>query len=147
MATMRRSVSGLSILGLGLLVLTGCAVGRSLDSLHSPPEAALIYPGSTGVQTLDHKGRLQFGLNNGDVPTTGKLETTVHPRLEVVNYFYKALAENGWGENHAQADTTIEGFTANSTQRDKKSLHLGFYIQAWTDGEKSGYRTQLSSDR
>jgi hypothetical protein len=144
---MRRSVSGLSILGLSLLVLTGCAVGQSLDSLHSQPEAALIYPGSTGVQTLDDKGRLQFGLNKGDVPTTGKLATTVHTRLEVLNYFYKALAENGWVENHAQADMTIEGFTANSTQWDKKSLHLDFYIQAWTDGERSGYRTQLWSDR
>ena len=147
MVTTRRSVSGLGVLSLSLLVLTGCASGQNLDSLHSQPEAAFDYPGSAGVQTLENTGRLQFGLNDGDVPTAGKLGTVAHTRLEVLNHLYKALAKNGWGENHAQVDPSIEGSTANSTQRDKKSLWLDLYIQAWTDGEKSGYRTQLWSDR
>ena len=54
LATPRRLFSGLSVLGLSLLLLTGCVVpgGYDVNSLHLLPEAALVYPGSTGVKAL-----------------------------------------------------------------------------------------------
>ena len=44
MATMRRLFSALSVLGLSLLVLTGCAVpgGYDVNSLHLQPESGLV---------------------------------------------------------------------------------------------------------
>jgi hypothetical protein len=58
MATMRRLFSGLSILGLSVLLLTGCVVpgGYDVNTLHLHPEAALVYPGSTGVHTNNYGG-------------------------------------------------------------------------------------------
>ena len=58
MAKQRRLFSGLSVLGLSLLVLTGCVVpgGYDVNSLHLLPESALVYPGSTGVDPYDYGG-------------------------------------------------------------------------------------------
>jgi hypothetical protein len=85
MATIRRLFSGLSILGLSVLLLTGCVVpgGYDVNTLHVQPEAALVYPGSTGVHTNDYNGRPGNYVSKGAVAATGKSGTTIHTQLEV----------------------------------------------------------------
>ena len=97
MAKPRRLFSGLSVLGLCLLLLTGCAVpgGYDVDILHQQPEAALVYPGSTDVHTDDYNGRPGNYVSKGAVARTGKSATTTHTQLEVLAYFSRTRAADG----------------------------------------------------
>jgi len=97
MADPRRLVSGLSVLGLSLFVLTGCAVpgGYDVNSLHLLPESALVYPGSTGVDPYDYGGSPGNYIGKGAVAVIGKSATTIHTQLEVLAYFSQTLAADG----------------------------------------------------
>lgn len=99
MVIMRRLVSGLSVLGLSLLVLTGCGVGQSIDSLHTMPEARFEYPGSTEVYTNDFYGTPGGWMGQGGIDNTGKFGKTTHSELEVLSYFSHILAAKGWEQN------------------------------------------------
>jgi hypothetical protein len=138
---------GLSILS--LLLLTGCAVpgGYDVNSLHLQPEAALVYPGSTGVQTNDYNGSPGNYVSKGAVAVTGKTATTIHTRLEVLAYFSKTLAANGWTKTREDDRiTTPEGLPAQGIAWVKQSLHLSYVVNVWTVGEATQYFTQLSAN-
>jgi len=98
MAKPRRLFSGLSVLGLSLLLLTGCVVpgGYDVNSLHLLPESGLVYPGSTGVHTNNYGGSPGNYIGKGAVAATGKSAATVHTQLEVLAYFSQTLAADGW---------------------------------------------------
>ena len=145
----RRLVLGLSVLGVSLLLLTGCAVpgGQSINSLHVLHESGLVYPGSTGVHTNDYGGSPGNYVSKGAVAATGKAATTVHTQLEVLAYFSKTLAAGGWTQI-AQDDTatTPEGFRAQDISWVKNSLHLSYSVRTWTVGETTQYFTRLSAN-
>ena len=145
----RRLVMGLSVLGLCLLLFSGCAVpgGYGVNSLHQQPEAALVYPGSTDVHTDDYNGRPGNYVSKGAVAVTGKTATTIHTQLEVLAYFSKTLAADGWtqiGEN--DRGTTAEGIPSKDIAWVKNSLHLSYLVVVWTVGETTHYDTQLSAN-
>ena len=98
LAKPRRLFSGLSVLGLSLLLLTGCVVpgGYDVNSLHLQPEAGLVYPGSTGVHTNNYGGSPGNYVSKGAVAVTGKSATTIHTQLEVLAYFSQTLTADGW---------------------------------------------------
>jgi len=149
MAKPRRLVSGLSVLGLSLFVLTGCAVpgGYDVNSLHLQPESALVYPGSTGVDPYDYGGSPGNYVGKGAVAATGKSATTVHTQLEVLAYFSQALAADGWTQTAADdTATTPEGFRAKDISWLKNSLHLSYLVRTWTSGETTQYFTQLNAN-
>jgi hypothetical protein len=149
LAKRRRLLFGMSVLGLCLLLLSGCAVpgGYDVNSLHLQPEAALVYPGSTDVHTNDYNGRPGNYVSKGAVAATGKSGTTIHTQLEVLAYFSKTLAADGWRQSYEIVrDTTPEGFPAHLIQWDKSHLHLAYDVKVWTDGEATKYFTQLMSD-
>jgi hypothetical protein len=149
MATMRRLFPGLSILGLSLLLLTGCVVpgGYDVNTLHLHPEAALVYPGSTGVHTNNYGGSPGNYVSKGAVAATGKSATTIHTQLEVLAYFSRTLIADGWTQSYEIVrDTTPEGFPAHSIQWDKSHLHLAYDVKVWTEGEATKYFTRLHSD-
>jgi hypothetical protein len=139
--------SGLSILS--LLLLTGCAVpgGYDVNSLHLQPEAALVYPGSTSIHTNDYNGSPGNYVSKGAVAVTGKSATTIHTQLEVLAYFSKILAADGWRQiQDNDRDTTPAGLPAHFIQWDKQSLHLSYSVEAWTQGETTQFNTQLSAN-
>ena len=104
---------GLSVLGLSLLLLTGCVVpgGYDVNSLHLLPEAGLVYPGSTDVHTNNYGGSPGNYVSKGAVAVTGKSATTIHTQLEVLAYFSKTLAAGGWTQiGEDDRGMTAEGF-------------------------------------
>ena len=149
MANPRRLFSGLSVLGLSLFVLTGCAVlgGYDVNSLHLQPEAGLVYPGSTDVHPYDFNGSPGNLISKGGQASTGKSGTTMDTQLDVLAYFSRILIADGWRQSYEIVrDTTPEGFPAHSIQWDKSHLHLAYDLKVWTDGEATKYFTQLQSD-
>ena len=149
LATPRRLFSGLSVLGLSLLLLTGCVVpgGYDVNSLHLLPESALVYPGSTGVHTNNYGGSPGNYVSKGAVAVTGKSATTVHTPQEVLAYFSQTLAADGWtkiGED--DRGTTPEGIPSKGIAWVKDSLHLSYLVTVWTVGETTQYLTQLSAN-
>ena len=108
MAKQRRLFSGLSVLGLSLLVLTGCVVpgGYDVNSLHLLPESGLVYPGSTDVHTNNYGGSPGNYVSKGAVAVTGKSATTVQTQLEVLAYFSQNLAAGGWTQTGADDTAT-----------------------------------------
>ena len=149
MAKQRRLFSGLSVLGLSLLVLTGCVVpgGYDVNSLHLLPESALVYPGSTGVDPYDYGGSPGNYIGKGAVAVTGKSATTVHTQLEVLAYFSQTLAADGWTQlRRSDNETTPEGIPAKAISWRKDSLHLSYLVTVWTVGETTHYDTQLSAN-
>ena len=149
LANPRRLFSGLSVLGLSLLLLTGCVVpgGYDINTLHLLPESGLVYPGSTDVHTNNYGGSPGNYISKGAVAVTGKSATTVHTQLEVLAYFSKTLAADGWTQI-AQDDTatTPEGFRAQDISWVKNSLHLSYSVRTWTVGETTQYFTRLSAN-
>jgi hypothetical protein len=138
---------GLSILS--LLLLTGCAVpgGYDVNSLHMLPESGLVYPGSTGVHTNDYNGSPGNCISKGAVAVTGKSATTVHTQLEVLAYFSKTLAADGWTKTREDDRiTTPDGLPAQGIAWVKQSLHLSYVVNVWTVGEATQYFTQLSAN-
>jgi hypothetical protein len=149
MATMRRLFSGLSILGLSVLLLTGCVVpgGYDVNTLHLHPEAALVYPGSTGVHTNNYGGSPGNYVSKGAVAATGKSATTIHTQLEVLAYFSKTLAADGWKQTQEEVRAiTPEGLPAHWIAWDKQKLHLSYLVEVWTVGEATKYYTQFGSN-
>ena len=149
LAKPRRLFSGLSVLGLSLFVLTGCVVpgGYDVNSLHLLPEAALVYPGSTGVHTNDYNGRLGNYVSKGAVARTGKSATTTHTQLEVLAYFSGTLAADGWKQTQEDVRAaTPEGLPAHWVAWDKPKLHLSYFVEVWTVGEATKYYTQFGSN-
>jgi len=149
LANPRRLFSGLSVLGISLLLLTGCVVpgGYDVNSLHQLPEAALVYPGSTGVDPYDYNGRPGNYIGKGAVAVIGKSATTIHTQLEVLAYFSQTLAADGWtkiGEN--DRGTTAEGIPSKDIAWVKNRLHLSYLVVVWTVGEATHYDTQLSAN-
>ena len=145
----RRLVSGLSVLGLSLLLLTGCAVpgGYDVNSLHLQPEAALVYPGSTDVHTNNYGGSPGNYVSKGAVAVTGKSATTIHTQLEVLAYFSQTLTADGWTKTREDdTATTPEGFRAKDISWVKNSLHLSYLVRTWTVGETTQYFTLLSAN-
>ena len=149
LANPRRLFSGLSVLGLSLLLLTGCVVpgGYDVNSLYLLPESGLVYPGSTGVHTNDYGGSPGNYVSKGAVAVTGKSATTIHTQLEVLAYFSQTLAADGWTQTGADdTATTPEGFRAKDISWLKNSLHLSYLVRTWTSGETTQYFTRLSAN-
>ena len=149
LAKPRRLFSGLSVLGLSLLLLTGCVVpgGYDVNSLHLLPESSLVYPGSTGVHTNNYGGSPGNYVSKGAVAVTGKSATTIHTQLEVLAYFSKTLAADGWTQiSKSDNETTPEGIPAKDISWLKDSLHLSYLVTVWTVGETTQYLTQLSAN-
>ena len=149
MAKPRRLFSGLSVPGLSLLLLTGCAVpgGYDVNSLHLLPEAALVYPGSADVHTNNYGGSPGNYVSKGAVAVTGKSATTIHTQLEVLAYFSQTLAADGWTKTREDdTATTPEGFRAKDISWVKNSLHLSYLVEVWTVGETTQYLTQLNAN-
>ena len=149
MAKPRRLFSGLCILGLSLLLLTGCVVpgGHSVDSLRLQPEAALVYPGSTDVHTNYYNGSPGNYVSKGAVASIGNLATTIHTKLEVLAFFSKTVTADGWTQiGKSDQETTPEGLPASTVSWGKQSLHLSYSVEVWTEGETSKYWTRISSD-
>ena len=148
MANMRRLVSVLSVAGLSLLLLTGCVPGGySVDTLKQQPEAALVYPGSTYVQTDDYNGSPGNMFGKGAYAVTSKSGTTTHTQSEVIAYYTEKLAANGWTvvmDNPGA--TTAAGFADHAVLWQKAKLNLAYQVDAWTDGGTTKYSTQLSAD-
>ena len=149
LANPRRLFSGLSVLGLSLLLLTGCVVpgGYDVNSLHLQPESGLVYPGSTDVHTNNHGGSPGNYVSKGAVAVTGKSATTIHTQLEVLAYFSQTLAADGWTQiSKSDNETTPEGIPAKDISWLKDSLHLSYLVTVWTVGETTQYDTQLSAN-
>ena len=147
LAKPRRLFSGLGVLGLSLLLLTGCTYpgGYVVNTLHLIPESGLIYPGSTGVHTNDYGGSPGNYVSKGASAATGKLATTVHTQLEVLAYFSKALAADRWVKTvEDDQGMTAEGIPSKAIAWGKDSLHLTYVVEVWTVGETTQYRTRLS---
>ena len=141
--------SGLSVLGLSLLLLTGCVIpgGYDVNSLHLLPEAGLVYPGSTGVHTNNYGGSPGNYVSKGAVAVTGKSATTVHTQLEVLAYFSQTLAAGGWTQiGEDDRGTTAEGIPSKDIAWVKNSLHLSYLVRTWTSGETTQYFTLLSAN-
>ncbi|MDY7530055.1 MULTISPECIES: hypothetical protein [unclassified Cryobacterium] len=141
-------MSAVTAVGVCLLLLTGCVPGQSIDSLAKQPEAALTYPGSTDVRTNNVPGRVQFGLDGGDVAMTGISGTTTHTQREVLAFYSHALAANGWTQttDDPRAETA-SGMPSHFMQWDKKKPYLTYVIAVTTEGETTKYETQLKSLR
>ena len=149
LAKRRRLLKGLSVLGLCLLLLSGCVVpgGYDVNSLHLLPESGLVYPGSTGVHTNDYGGSPGNYVSKGAVAVTGKSATTIHTQLEVLAYFSQTLAADGWTQiGEDDTVTTPEGFRAKDVSWVKNSLHLSYLVRTWTLGETTQYFTLLSAN-
>jgi len=149
MAKPRRLFSGLSVLSLSLLLLTGCTYpgGYVVNTLHLLPESGLIYPGSTGVHTNDYGGSPGNYVSKGAVAVTGKSATTIHTQLEVLAYFSQTLAADGWTQlRRSDNETTPEGIPAKAISWLKDRLHLSYLVTVWTVGETTHYDTQLSAN-
>jgi hypothetical protein len=149
LAKRRRLLKGLSVLGLSLLVLTGCAVpgGYDVNSLHLQPESGLVYPGSTDVHTNNYSGSPGNYVTKGAVAVTGKSATTIHTQLEVLAYFSQTLTADGWTQiGEDDTATTPEGFRAKDISWVKNSLHLSYLVRTWTVGETTQYFTLLSAN-
>lgn len=130
------------------LLLTGCVPGQSIDSLAKQPEATLTYPDSTDVRTNNVPGRVQFGLDGGDVATTGIYGTTTHTQREVLAFYSHALAENGWTQTMDSPGVHTESRQlAHAMQWDKTKLHLTYFVVVTTEGETTKYETLLESLR
>lgn len=142
----RRVLSGLTILGLSLLLLTGCAIpgGYNPDSLRQLQESSLAYPGSTDVKTSNYAGSPGNYVSKGAAAEINGSGTTVHTQLEVLNYFSKALAAGGWvEENKSDNETTPDGIPAKDIVWVKDDLNLYYQITVWTVGETTHYETHL----
>ena len=149
MAKPRRLVSGLSVLGLSLMLLTGCVVpgGYDVNSLHLQPESGLVYPGSTGVDPYDYGGSPGNYVSKGAVDVTGKSATTTHTQLEVLAYFSRTLASDGWKQTQEDVRAaTPEGLPAHWVAWDKAKIHLSYFVEVWTVGEATKYYTQFGSN-
>ena len=149
MAKPRRLVSGLSVLGLSLMLLTGCVVpgGYDVNGLHLQPESGLVYPGSTGVDPYDYGGSPGNYVSKGAVAVTGKSATTTHTQLEVLAYFSRTLAADGWKQTQENVRAaTPEGLPAHWVACDKAKLHLSYFVEVWTVGEATKYYTQFGSN-
>jgi len=145
----RRLFLGLSVLGITLLLLTGCVVpgGYDVNSLHLLPESGLVYPGSTDVHTNNYGGSPGNYVSKGAVAVTGKSATTVQTQLEVLAYFSQNLAAGGWTQTRTDdTATTPEGFRAKDISWVKNSLHLSYLVRTWTVGETTQYFTLLSAN-
>ena len=145
----RQLFSGLSVLSLSLLLLTGCTYpgGYDVNTLHLLPESGLSYPGSTGVHTNDYGGSPGNYVSKGAVAATGKSATTIHTQLEVLTYFSQTLAADGWTQiGEDDTGTTPEGVTSKAISWVKNSLHLSYLVEVWTVGETTQYRTRLSAN-
>jgi hypothetical protein len=141
---------GLSVYGLCLLLLSGCAVpgGYDINTLHLQPESGLVYPGSTDIHTNNYGGSPGNYVSKGAVAVTGESATTVHTQLEVLAYFSQILAANGWRKiQDNDRVTTPAGLPAHFIQWDKSSLHLYYLVDVWAEGEATKYYTQLQSDQ
>ncbi|MEA9999852.1 hypothetical protein QN367_12165 [Cryobacterium sp. RTS3] len=132
-----------------LLLLTGCVPGQSIDSLAKQPEAALAYPGSTDVRVNNVPGRVQFGLDGGDVAWTGISGTTTRSPREVLAFYSRELVANGWKQSRDDPYSTLPDTNrpAPARQWDKAEPYLTYFVEAWTEGETTKYRTQIESLR
>ena len=149
LAKPRRLFSGLSVLGLSLLLLTGCVVpgGYDVISLHLLTESGLVYPGSTDVHTNNYGGSPGNYVSKGAVAVTGKSATTIHTQLEVLAYFSRTLASDGWKQTQEDIPAaTPEGLPAHWVAWDKAKLHLSYFVEVWTVGEATKYYTQFGSN-
>ena len=149
---MRRTTRFLSVVtaaSMCLLLLTGCVPGQSIDSLTKQPEAALTYRGSTDVRTNDVPGRVQFGLDGGDVATTGVTGTTTHRPREVLAFYSRELVANGWKQSSDDPYSTLPDTNrpAPARQWDKAGPYLTYFVEAWTEGQSTKYYTQIESLR
>ncbi|MEB0001658.1 hypothetical protein QN355_09015 [Cryobacterium sp. 10S3] len=143
-----RFLSAAATASICILLLTGCVPGQSIDSLAKQPEAALTYPGSTDVRTNDIPGRVQFGLDGGDVARTGISGTTTHTQSEVIAFYSHALAANGWTQpRDDHRSETASGLPSYFMQWDKVKPFLTYVIAVWTEGETTKYATELESQR
>lgn len=142
----RRLFAGMGILGLSLLLLTGCAIpgGYSPDSLRQIPESSLAYPNSTDVKTSNYAGSPGNYVSKGAAAEIDGSGTTVHTQLEVLNYFSKVLAADGWiEESKSDNETTPDGIPAKDIVWVKGKLNLYYQITVWTVGETTHYETHL----
>ena len=145
-SNLRRLFDGLTVLGLSLLILTGCAIpgGYNPDSLRQIPESSLAYPGSTDVKTSDYAGSLGNYVSKGAAAEINGSGTTVHTQLEVLNYFSKVLAAGGWvEESKSDNETTPDGIPAKDIVWVKDKLNVYYQITVWTVGETTHYETHL----
>jgi hypothetical protein len=135
---------GLSIFS--LLLLTGCAVGQSVDSLHTMPEARFEYPGSTEVSTNDSYGTPGGWMGKDGIDNTGKFGKTTHSELEVLSYFSHILAAKGW-EQSGEKEKVELPLPAPSRVLwwEKKSLHLAYLVEVNTIDHVTWYETLLQS--
>jgi len=143
-----RFLSAATAASICMLLLTGCVPGQSIDALAKQPEAALTYPGSTDVRTNNVPGRVQFGLDGGDVAMTGISGTTTHTQREVLAFYSQALAADGWTQTMDSPGVHTESRQlAHAMQWDETKLHLTYFVEVWTEGETTKYDTQLQSLR
>ena len=149
MTNTRRSVSVLSIVGLSLLLLTGCVPGGySVDSLSKQPEAGLTYPDSTDVHTGNSKGRVQFGLDGGDPASVEKTGTSTHTQAEVAAYYSQKLNGSGWTQTMDNPDDLLEsGLREHVMAWENTKLKLAYEVDVWVEGETTRYFTQLRATR
>ena len=71
------NMRGLSIIGIGLLLLTGCTVpgGYSVDTLNQQPETGVTYPARTDVHTAMSNGIPRNWIGKSGVARVGKTGT------------------------------------------------------------------------
>lgn len=139
----------LAVAAICVLVLTGCVPGDySVNSLAREPEATLTYPGSTDVSTHDYPGRVQFGLDGGEVAETGTYATTTHTQGEVIAYYSRALAAASWDQimDNAHSRTATDQ-PAHAIQWWKTKPHLSYSLLVWTEGTLTKYRTDIRAMR
>ena len=134
--------------GISLLILTGCVPGGySVDTLKQQPEAALTYPGSTDVHTYDYNGSPGNMFGRGAVAMIGKSGTTIDTQSEVIAFYTKKLAANGWTiEMDNPGATTATGFADHAVLWQKTKLNLAYQVDAWIDGGITRYSTQLRAN-
>ncbi|WBM79919.1 hypothetical protein KIV56_17425 [Cryobacterium breve] len=119
-----------------------------MDSLSKEPEAALTYPGSTDVSAHDYPGRVQFGLDGGDVAVTGISATTMHSQLEVIDFYANALEPGGWDQTLDNSGMLLSsGARGHSVLWWKAKPKLSYAVLVWADGETTKYRTEIEARR
>ncbi|MCI4657210.1 hypothetical protein [Cryobacterium zhongshanensis] len=112
------------------------------------PEAALTYPGSTEVTTDKIPGRVQFGLDGGDVAATGISATTTHTQLEVLDYYTHALEADGWDQILDNPGMLLpSGARGHSVLWWKTGPKLSYSVLVWAEGETTKYSTEIEARR
>ena len=143
----KRIAAALTMVGISLLILTGCVPGGySVDTLKQQPEAALTYPGSTDVHTDDYNGSPGNMFGRGGVAMTGKSGTTIDTQAEVLAFYSQALEADGWKQTQESAqNTTPTGIPDHFIVWVKNKLDLSYLVDVWTENGTTKYYTQLRS--